>query len=37
MLINLSEVVGKAIYEAVVREEAKLRKKDVERIRGAIL
>jgi len=35
--VNWSEVVRKAIYEVVVREEAKLRRKDIERIRKAVL
>lgn len=33
--INWSEVVRKAIYEVVIREEAKLHKKDFERIKWA--
>ena len=35
--INWSEVVRRAIYEVVVREEAKLRSKDVERLKRAVL
>jgi len=35
--VNWSEVVRKAIYEVVVREEARLRRKDTERIRKAVL
>ncbi|ADI31900.1 hypothetical protein [Staphylothermus hellenicus] len=35
--INWSEVVRKAIYEVIVREEARMRGKDVERIRRAAL
>ncbi len=34
--INWSEVVRRAIYEVVVREEARLRKKDYERIKRAV-
>ncbi len=35
--INWSEVVRRAIYEVVIREEARLRSKDYERIRKAAL
>ena len=35
--INWSEVVRKAIYEVVIREEAKLRNKDLERLKRASL
>lgn len=35
--INWSEVVRRAIYETIVREEAKLRRRDPERIRRAAL
>lgn len=35
--INWSEVVRRAIYETVVREEARLRRKDPERLRRAAL
>jgi len=35
--INWSEVVRRAIYEVIVREEAKLRGKDIERLRRAVL
>ena len=33
--INWSEVVRRAIYETIIREEAKMRKKDTERIKRA--
>jgi len=33
--INWSEVVRRAIYETIIREEAKMRKKDPERIKRA--
>ena len=35
--INWSEVVRRAIYEVVVREEAKLRRKDTAKLKRAIL
>jgi len=35
--VNWSEVVRRAIYEVVIREEAKLRDKDYNRIRRALL
>ncbi|OWJ55208.1 hypothetical protein Pdsh_04160 [Pyrodictium delaneyi] len=35
--INWSEVVRRAIYETIVREEARLRRRDPERIRRAAL
>ncbi len=35
--INWSEVVRRAIYEVVVREEAKLRGKDLEKLKRAAL
>ncbi|HID41300.1 MAG TPA: hypothetical protein EYP33_04000 [Pyrodictium sp.] len=35
--INWSEVVRRAIYETIVREEAKLRRRDPERMRRAAL
>jgi len=35
--VNWSEVVRKALYEAVAREEAKLRGKDLERLRRALV
>jgi len=35
--INWSEVVRRAIYEVVVREEVRLRRKDVEKLRRAVL
>jgi len=35
--INWSEVVRRAIYEVVTREEAKLRSRDMDRIREAVL
>ena len=35
--INWSEVVRRAIYEVIVREEAKLRGKSIERLRRAVL
>ncbi len=35
--INWSEVVRRAIYETIVREEAKMRSKDFERIKRAAL
>jgi len=35
--INWSEVVRRAIYEVVIREEARLREKDVMRLRRAVL
>ncbi|RLE95895.1 MAG: hypothetical protein DRJ55_00945 [Thermoprotei archaeon] len=35
--VNWSEVVRRAIYEVVVREEAKLRRKDVRKLRRAAL
>ena len=35
--INWSEVVRRAIYDVIVREEAKSRGKDVERIKRAVL
>jgi len=34
--INWSEVVRRAIYEVVIREEARLREKDVMRLRRAV-
>ena len=33
--VNWSEVVRRAIYETIIREEAKMRKKDLERIKRA--
>jgi len=35
--VNWSEVVRRAIYEVVVREEAKLRSRDMDRVREAVL
>ena len=35
--VNWSEVVRRAIYEVVVREEARLRSKDPERLRRALV
>ncbi len=35
--INWSEVVRRAIYEVIVREEAKMRGKDYDRIKRALL
>ncbi len=35
--INWSEVVRRAIYETIVREEAKMRSKDFEKIKRAAL
>ena len=35
--INWSEVIRRAIYEVIVHEEAKLRGKDIERIKRAVL
>ncbi len=35
--INWSEVVRRAIYEVVVREEARLRRKDLSRLRYAVM
>ena len=34
--VNWSEVVRRAIYETVVREEARLRVKDAERLKRAV-
>ena len=35
--VNWSEIVRRAIYEVVVREEARLRSKDPERLRRALV
>lgn len=35
--INWSEVVRRAIYEVIAREEARLRKKDIKRLKRAAL